>query len=238
LESDTNRYILARHLGVDSLSCLICAYLGWRNRSPLMTNIWKAFVQGDASAHPASAAESRGFTYTPAPWYLSLFFLSYQLKNLVDTIVWNDGPEFIFHHVLSLSVVWGALYPGFCIEYATFFFGISEISTGVLCILANFDDEHGVVGMGEAFPLTKVVIGVVFVILFVLCRAIIWPILSYYWVRDCLICLKGNNPQVEKRRFVIKMQGTCLVGLSVLQISWLVVIYFMAIKEFKAIGIL
>lgn len=237
LQNETNRFILARHLGVDTLSCFICAYMGWANRSPFLTNVLKA-AMGDAKAFPANAAEHRGYSYAPSSFYLSTFFLAYQLKNMADTIVWNDGPEYIFHHVLSLSVCWGALYPGFCLEYATFFFGISEVSTGILCILANFDDDHGVVGLGDAFPITKVVIGVVFVIFFILCRAILWPILSYYFARDALACLKGNNPEVEKRRFVIKMHGFCLVGLSALQLSWLVLIYFMAIKEFKAIGLL
>lgn len=238
LENATNRNILARHIGVDTLSCFICAYMGWANRKPFLTNVFKAAWGGDPDAFAASGAERRGYIYAPSSFYLCIFFLAYQLKNLADTIIWNDGPEYIFHHVLSLAVCWGALYPGFCLEYATFFFGISELSTGVLCILANFDDEHGVVGLGDAFPLTKVVIGVVFVILFIICRAILWPILSYYFVRDALTCLRGTNPEVEKRRFVIKMHGFCLLGLSALQLSWLIVIYFMAIKEFKAIGLL
>ena len=238
LQNETNRFILARHLGVDTLSCFICAYMGWANRRPFLTNALKAAFGGDAEAFSAKAAEHRGYAYVPSSFYLSTFFLAYQLKNMVDTIVWNDGPEYIFHHVLSLSVCWGALYPGFCLEYATFFFGISEVSTGILCILANFDDEHGVVGLGDAFPITKVVIGVVFVIFFIICRAILWPILSYYFARDALACLRGNNPEVEKRRFVIKMHGCCLVGLSALQLSWLILIYFLAIKEFKAIGLL
>jgi TLC domain len=238
LSSETNRYILARHLGVDSLSCFVCAYMGWSYRHPFLTNIYQAAWKGKSSAFPASAAEHRGYTYSPKSFYLSLFFLAYQIKNLIDTILWNDGPEYVFHHVLSLSVCWGALYPGFALDYATFFFGLSEISTCVLCILANFDDDHGVVGLGEAFPLAKIIIGVIFVVFFILCRAILWPIVSYYFTRDALTCLKGDNPEVNKRRFVIKMHCFCLVGLSVLQLSWLVVIYFIAIKEFKAIGLL
>jgi hypothetical protein len=235
-EDETNRHILAKNLGVDTFSCFICAYLGWSNRSFLMGVIKAAM--GDKKAMDPSGAESRGFSYNPAAFFLSTFFLSYQLKNLADTILWNDGPEYIFHHVLSLAVCWSALYPGFAIVYATFFFGISEISTGVLCILANFDPDHGVIGLGEAFPITKVVIGVVFVILFIICRAVLWPILSYYYTLDALAVLKGKNPLLEGRRGVIKMHMACLVGLSVLQASWLVLIYFMAIKEFKAIGLL
>jgi hypothetical protein len=221
---------------VDSLSCFICAYFGWRHRQ-LVVKILKA-LRGDPNAMPLSTAESRGFAYQPAPFFFSVFFLSYQIKNLCDTIVWNDGPEYIFHHVLTLAVCWGAIYPSYSMEYAYFFFGLSEVSTGVLCILANFDDAHGVVGLAEAFPLTKVVVGVIFVVLFIICRCILWPIVSYYWVRDARQCLKSKSPLLEGRRFVIKMHGFCLIGLSALQLSWLVLIYFIAVKEFKAIGLL
>lgn len=210
--------------------------MGWNNRG-FVLKILDVFWNKNPKAFPPGAAESRGYAYDPKAYYLSIFFLAYQIKNMADTIVWNDGPEYVFHHVLSISVAWTALYPGFAISYATFFFGLSEWSTGILCILANFDDDHGVVGLGDAFPVVKMVIGVVFVVGFIICRAILWPLLSYYYTLDALACLK-NKESSKGRRWVIKLHMSCLVGLSALQLSWLVLIFFIAQKEFAAMGLI
>mmetsp|Transcript_22051 Transcript_22051/g.32582 ORF Transcript_22051/g.32582 Transcript_22051/m.32582 type:complete len:301 (-) Transcript_22051:30-932(-) len=235
-EDETNRKILARHLFVDAFSCFMCFFLGWSNRA-FTFRILKA-LSGDTKALPVASAESRALAYDNRSYFLCICFLSYQLKNLYDTIAWNDGPEYIFHHVLSLCVCWMALYPGYQLQYAEFYFGISELSTAVLCILANFDDEHGVVGLGDAFPLGKVVIGAVFAVLFATFRCVIWPIVSYYYTRDALLCLKSEKKELKKRSLVIKIFVFCLTGLSALQIIWLGVIVFIAIDEFKAIGLL
>jgi hypothetical protein len=39
--------------------------------------------------------------------------------------------------------------------YATFFLGLLEVSTAILCVLANFDDEYGVKGLRDALPMVK-----------------------------------------------------------------------------------
>eukprot|EP00546_Thalassionema_frauenfeldii_P004727 CAMPEP_0178922672 /NCGR_PEP_ID=MMETSP0786-20121207/16290_1 /TAXON_ID=186022 /ORGANISM="Thalassionema frauenfeldii, Strain CCMP 1798" /LENGTH=267 /DNA_ID=CAMNT_0020597075 /DNA_START=186 /DNA_END=989 /DNA_ORIENTATION=+ len=236
LDDETNRKILARHLFVDALSCFILFYLGWNNRA-FTLRVLKAF-SGDSKALPVASAESRALAYDNKSYFLCIWFLSYQLKNLYDTIMWNDGPEYIFHHVLSLCVCWMALYPGYQLLYAEFYFGISELSTGVLCILANFDDDHGAVGLGDAFPLGKVIIGAVFAVLFTAFRCVVWPIVSYYYTRDALICLKSEQKELKQRSFVIKVFVCCLTGLSALQIIWLGVILYVAYEEFKAIGLL
>jgi len=236
LEDETNRKILARHLFVDAFCCFACFLLGWSNRA-FTFRVLKAF-NGDNKALPTASAESRALAYDNKSYFLCICFLSYQLKNLYDTLSWNDGPEYIFHHVLSLCVCWMALYPGYQLQYAEFYFGISELSTAVLCILANFDDDHGAIGLGEAFPVVKVIIGAIFAILFATLRCVIWPIVSYYYTRDALLCLKSEQKELKKRSFVIKVFVFCLTGLSALQIIWLGVILFVAFEEFKAIGLL
>ena len=62
------------------------------------------FTKKDAKVNnPISPAyENRLFGYHPAAARLILYFLAYQIKNTFDTIVWNDGVEFILHHVLCL----------------------------------------------------------------------------------------------------------------------------------------
>jgi hypothetical protein len=70
------------------------------------------------------------------------------------------------------------MYPGCGHTYALFYMGISEISTSVLVILANFDDVHGVKGLADAFPTLKIACAVAFVVAFITCRIVMWPWVS------------------------------------------------------------
>ena len=87
-------------------------------------------------------------------------------------------PQFIIHHVLAGTAAWGSMYPGCGHTYALFYMGISEISTSVLVILANFDDVHGVKGLADAFPTLKIACAVAFVVAFITCRIVMWPWVS------------------------------------------------------------
>eukprot|EP00429_Kryptoperidinium_foliaceum_P008134 CAMPEP_0176026978 /NCGR_PEP_ID=MMETSP0120_2-20121206/13225_1 /TAXON_ID=160619 /ORGANISM="Kryptoperidinium foliaceum, Strain CCMP 1326" /LENGTH=300 /DNA_ID=CAMNT_0017360183 /DNA_START=159 /DNA_END=1061 /DNA_ORIENTATION=- len=215
-EDATNRAILARHIGVDAFSCFFVAILGWSSINQDMVDaVWHR-----KNSMPV-AFENRVFKYYPEGVRLTLFFFGYQLKNTYDTIIWNDGPEFIAHHILTLATAWGALYPGTCHYYSTFYFGVSEISTGVLCLLANFDDVHGVKGLAEAFPLVKMVIGGIFAVLFVICRVLMWSTVSYYYCRDAWNALKSNDPRLQGRRTWLRYTFVSLALLSLLQIIWL-----------------
>jgi len=231
LQNETNRLILARHVGVDTLSCTIVAILGVYTLDAV--DLWKR----DKTLHHA-AYDQRLFTYHPAGYRIALFFFWYQIKNLYDTIIWKDGPEFIFHHVFSLITAWGALYPCSANVYAIFFMGLSEISTAVLCLLANFDDEHGVPGLGDAMPMAKVALGAAFVILFVLCRCILWPIYSYYFVRDIRTALKVGCARTRQRRRWLYFFMISLTGLSILQVAWLGQIFVIAKEELVKTGLL
>lgn len=227
----TNRNILARHLGVDTLSCFICAILGWAQRGQHFYPILKGTV-------PRAGWESRLFTYNEYAMQLGLFFFCYQVKNLYDTIVWNDGPEFIFHHVFSMITVFGSMWPSTGPMYGFFYFGISEISTAVLCVLANFDDIHGVAGLGDAFPNVKIAIAAVFVVLFILCRCIWWPLTSYYFCRDISYALKSDDPRARLRKNWMRFFFVSLTGLSILQVAWLGQIFLLGKEELEKAGFL
>lgn len=237
LEIEVNRLILARHIFVDTFSCVVMATLGWWNRHTGITAIYRALL-GDPKSMTRAGCEARMFAFHPGSFRLGLFFTSYQLKNMIDTIVWNDGPEYIVHHLLSMIVSGGSIYPLLASYYGAFYLGLSEVSTAVLCVLANFDDQHGVVGLGEAFPLTKVVVGGLFVVSFIVCRCIMWPIASYYFVRDSKWALESKSPYLEGRRMWIRAFVVCLSGLSVLQVAWLGQIFWIGYTELKAMGFL
>jgi hypothetical protein len=237
LENETNRLILARHVGVDCTSCAIVFLMGWWSRHICKPVLEAAFF-GKPESMPAAGHEARLFTYHEAGFRVALFFFSYQVKNLYDTIVWNDGPEFIFHHIFSLFTAYGSMVPGCGHFYALFFFGMCEISTGVLCLLANFDDEHGVPGLGDAFPVFKVILGAIFVVLFILCRCILWPVFSRYFVHDCLMALKGNDARAKPRRMWMRFFLVSLTGLSVLQVAWLGEIFMQGKQELAKVGLI
>jgi len=234
LEDETNRNILARHIGIDAFCCAVVAILGWQCKSICQGVLQAAFQRKNAM--PPAACDARMFTYHPAGFRITMLFFFYQVKNLYDTIAWGDGPEYIFHHCFSLLTSWGGMYPGCGYFYSVFFFGISEISTSVLCLLANFDDEHGVPGLGDAFPLVKVGLGGCFVVLFIICRCTLWPIFSYYFVRDSFAVLKGNDPRTEIRRHWLKFFLVSLSGLSILQVAWLGQIFVIAGEELTKMG--
>lgn len=235
LEDENARNVLSRHIGVDALACIAVAVLGWRSRH-VVQDLIDATIGGKKNAMP-EAYEGRMFTYLPEAQRICLFFVAYQIKNTYDTIVWNDGLIFIIHHVLTLFTTWGAL-QGNAHFYVLFYFGVSEISTGVLCLLANFDDEHGVPGLGAAFPMLKVIIGGLFAFLFVLCRVVMWSTVSYYYCRDAWNVLSGSDPRVEGHRLWFRFTFMSLSILSLLQIIWLVEIARVGKEELEKIGLL
>uniref|UniRef100_A0A7R9WMQ1 TLC domain-containing protein n=1 Tax=Craspedostauros australis TaxID=1486917 RepID=A0A7R9WMQ1_9STRA len=235
LASETNRHILARHIGIDSLSCFVVAYLGYKCRHMLMP-IYNTVILGKNDMPPAGY-DKRLFTYQPESQRINLFFFSYQIKNLYDTIVWGDGPEFIMHHIICLFTAWGSMFPGTVHNYVPFYFGISEISTAVLCLLANFDDEHGAIGLGEAWPTGKAVLGGAFAVLFIICRVFLWSTVSYYYCRDAWNALcDTENPRMLARKTYLQFTYVALGLLSVLQVLWLGQIFMIAHEELVKMG--
>eukprot|EP00934_Nitzschia_sp_Nitz4_P003336 Nitzschia sp. Nitz4//scaffold250_size28497//16634//17659//NITZ4_008126-RA/size28497-processed-gene-0.13-mRNA-1//1//CDS//3329544219//3326//frame0 len=237
LQVETNRMILARHLGVDALSCFIVTFLGWDASKTIGSDMIDAIFRGNRRAVPV-AFENRVFKYHPESLRLTLFFFAYQIKNTYDTLIWNDGPEFVAHHILTILTAWGALAPGSMHYYALFYFGVSEVSTAVLCILANFDEIHGVPGLAEAFPVAKAVIGFTFAGLFILCRVFLWTNISYYYCRDAWNVLSTNDPRLQGRRTWLRYTFVSLALLSLLQIVWLGEIARVARLELEGLGLL
>uniref|UniRef100_A0A7S4J8V0 TLC domain-containing protein n=1 Tax=Odontella aurita TaxID=265563 RepID=A0A7S4J8V0_9STRA len=229
-EVERNRHILARHIGVDFMASLAVSWVGVANSHVVLNDVREhAFGRSDSMSE--DGYRGRMFTYRPAAQRILLLFLGYQVKNTYDSYVWNDGIVFIFHHLLSGVTAWGGMFPGLAHFYAIFFMGISEISTMPLCLLANFDDEFGVVGLGDAFPLAKVAFGALFAVTFIVCRCVIWPVCTHYFIKDCKMALKCESEQAKSRRKWIKMFMTASAGLSALQIVFLGQIIYTVYEE-------
>ncbi|GMI21434.1 hypothetical protein TeGR_g14572 [Tetraparma gracilis] len=168
------------------------------------------------------------WTPLPAGHDLLQFFAAYQLKNLYDTVVWDDGALFVAHHVLSGLVAWGGMHAGgsggggLGQVYAVFFMGISEVSTALLVLLANFDDELGVPGLADAFPTARIVLGAAFTVAFVFIRIAVWPWVAYLFLRDVRAALRDESDELAKaRRPWLLVIGGILGALTILQFVWL-----------------
>ena len=109
------------------------------------------------------------------------------------------------------------MFPGCCHFHALFYFGLSEISTAILCLLANFDPELGVVGLEKVFPKTKLVLGALFVASFIVCRVIMWPFWTYHTLRDVQRAIKSDSPLAEGRRGYLWVIWVSCVSLSLIQ---------------------
>ncbi|CAJ1932719.1 unnamed protein product [Cylindrotheca closterium] len=236
LENETNRHILARHVGIDFVSAAVVSYFGFNARH-LTQDMIDKHLRGKKNAMPKTY-ENRLFQYHPESARIILLFIGYQVKNSYDTLVWNDGALFIAHHILAFGTAWGALFPGAAHYYAPFYLGYSEISTAALCLLANFDDDFGVRGLAAAFPLTKVILGAIFAVSFIVCRVIIWTTHSVYYLQDVIACLKTDDPRIVGRKPWLQFTGFSLSLLSLLQIIWLGEIFLTGKRELEAMGFL
>jgi len=229
LEIEVNRHIIARHMAVDFFSLVVCATVAIANRrvcTEIITHFFDATINGKTSPllMNKETYEERIFAYHPAAQRLTLLFFTYQVKNMYDTIYWNDGIEFVLHHILAGAAAWGGMYPGCCHFYALFYFGFSEISTAILCLLSNFDPKYGVAGLEDVFPRTKLFLGAMFVTSFVICRLILWPYATYYFARDTMLAIKSNVPRADGRRGYLWVIYCCCVGLSLIQVLFVVMI--------------
>lgn len=124
------------------------------------------------------------------------------------------------------------MYPGCCHFYALFYMGVSELSTAILCLLANFDEKYGVSGLEEVFPKTKIFLGALFVISFIICRVIMWPFVTYHFSKDALKAIRSNVARAEGRRGYLWAIYYSCVGLSIIQLFFLAQIFVIGKEEF------
>lgn len=221
LANETNRHIIARHIAVDFTSLVYCAYLALSYRHICADMIRHGVSYGKTDSMKEDDFENRVFRYHPGSQRLLVMFFVYQVKNMYDTIKWGDGPEFVVHHILAGLAAWGGMFPGCCHFYALFFFGFSEISTAILCLLSNFDPKYGVPGLEDVFPITKMVLGGLFVVSFIICRILMWPYVSYHFGKDTLKAIRSKAKRAEGRRGYLWAIFYCCVGLSLIQLLFL-----------------
>ena len=237
LSHEINRFIIARHIAVDAVAAGAVSYLGIIHRHKLYHLVTFQKISD------SKAAKSRIHTYEPAGHQILLYFCAYQAKNFYDTFYWNDGIIFVLHHLLAGTAAWFGMYPGMANIYGIFFMGLSEFSTFWLVLLANFDDDMGVSGLDKIFPTTKIVLAVIFVITFLICRVILWPILAYHFLNDSkkVLSLAEKEKSTSTSQYTLYFRTALqilvwsCVGLSFLQILFLGEIIVTAKAEISAL---
>ncbi|GMI30974.1 hypothetical protein TrRE_jg5901 [Triparma retinervis] len=237
LQSERNTQIIARHIGTDFAAAIMCSYLGLTVKNGGLGAIWsslKSPMDKTLYKKARQGYKKRMWTYNAEGFRVFVFFFAYQFKNLWDAYVWDDGPEFIFHHTVSIITSWSGMYPGVGQIYAVFFMGLSEISTATLVLLANFDPTLGVEGLADAFPLTKIVCAVAFVVTFVACRNIMWPWAGWHYWKDTWEALANPKDQKAKENaWILKRTLFVLISLTFLQFVWLGQIFVMGYEEIQ-----
>jgi hypothetical protein len=237
LQNETNRQILARHIATDFSSLVYCAYLAISQRHICHELLLACPLLNKQSSDSMRKDDyqKRVYNYHPGCQRLMLIFFVYQVKNMYDSIYWNDGLEFVAHHIFAGMAAWGGMYPGCLHFYALFYFGFSEISTAILALLANFDPDHGVDGLDEVFPITKIVLGALFVVSFIVCRVVAWPYVTYYFTRDArqVIDMKCDSKFADGRRGYVKAIFYCCAALSAIQVLFLYMIVVMGKQEIE-----
>lgn len=207
--------ILGRHT-MDVVACMVFMYLGFKAQ----------YMDEDFQRYWSMEPYQRFYSSHRTCHLLILVQLAYQAKNLIDSYVCGDGALFYAHHIGTGILCAFALAP-FIQAYAPFFLGVTEISTAILCILGLFDDDHGVVGLGDMYPKTKVVVGVVFASVFIPVRNVFWVQESYTFWQDLLVVW-----QVGPRSYpAIIYAGTINVLLTLLQFYWTCEILWTARKN-------
>jgi len=228
-EIEINRQIISRMIGANAITLLFIATIGWKNRFLL-----QEFIDHYRSAGPNLNRDDfsrRLYSYHPDCHRLLLFFVSFQIKNTYDSLVWSDGLIFILHHLAAgLAASLGMQPMGHA--YGVFYMGISEISTVVLSILGLFDEQMGIPGLDLAFPLLRTIFGVTFAILFIVFRAIIWPVMTKHFCDDIASALKRDGVlETDSMKISLRLLRSCCLGLTLLQAIWLVQIIMVFCEE-------
>ena len=86
--------------------------------------------------------------------------------------------------------------------------------------------------------MTRAALGGIFVVLFVICRVLMWTSISYYCFRDFMQVLKGSDPRKKGYELWYGFTFFSLSILSLLQIIWLYEIGKISMEELEKIGLL
>lgn len=124
---------------------------------------------------------------------------------------------FLFHHVFTGLVALFAMRP-FLHYYASYFLGLSEVSTTILCLYCCFQDQHGTKSLVSIFPTVHIVLGLAFAVGFFIFRITLWIYFAFYLCSD-LVALYYSGQAHSNAIAAFYFISTVLF--TILQIVWL-----------------
>lgn len=81
--------------------------------------------------------------------------------------------------------------------------------------------NYSKIGLDDVLPMTRVVVAVAFVVAFIICRALLWPFITYYFCKDVFAALAADSKEAKAHKKWLWTFVITLTGLSVLQVIWL-----------------
>jgi len=114
--------------------------------------------------------------------------------------------------------------------------GVSEMSTVILCLLACYDDDLGLTGMSEAFPIAKLVVGAMFIVSFIVFRIVLWPIFTYHLLNDTKLVLERDAEKLSpsSKLAIYAIIRTCQ-ALTFMQVLFLGQIFYTVYLEISQV---
>lgn len=102
--------------------------------------------------------------------------------------------------------------------YASYFLGLSEVSTIFLCLYVCFEDQYGTKSLIPKFPTAHTVLGLLFALGFCIFRITLWIYFAFYLCSD-LITLYYSGQAHNLAILAFYFISTFLM--TILQIVWL-----------------
>lgn len=180
-----------------------------------------AFLDGSAAKMGGSVRE-RLYGIDPtvtALIYVTAAFELYNTITCVAIVPEMGAPAFVAHHLSTLTLaLLSATPPGFLHYYTFFFFGSSMVSSAPLCASKIFDVARCPTPAGEVvYPGAAAWHGrsrIVFAVLFLLVRIVIWPVISLgFWQDAIAVLADGSVHSVPAISFVL-VANVFLTGLQ------------------------
>lgn len=208
-------------------SILQLSFMSWASYQGILAlesaGGWAALVTSGSST---SAAVLRMGMLLPLSKTICMAQAGYELYNVIDAYLFGTW-VYVAHHLVAFACGALAVVYTYCQLYGIFFLGLSEVSTAVLCIVVLFetDQGQGVAGWNERYPVFRLAIGGVFVVLFTVFRLILWPWVSWHFWVDSLGVLAAETKDesmvsVEHPFAVVMFYLACNVALTLLQAVW------------------
>jgi TLC domain len=171
---------------------------------------------------PQKTIHDRLFGYHPLAEEITKINLAYQIWDILISLTIPENYEWIMmsHHVVAAFLCYSALSNNMLGYYATFFLGISEVSSIFLVLLdcAKYFEPTTV-----GFPMVKLVslaAGIMFFITFAAYRVVLWWPTSIQLFRDVFQTTSGTPSQMMALRTWLVFN----IPMGCLQLYWLGII--------------